>query len=322
MKINQIARKPGAFQQPVDEHALRRSVTQELAGTRVRAITEIAAGLFNNTYRVATDGRDYILKVAPGPEADVFYSERHLMARERTLSTRLAAASPLIPGYVSFFEVDGREAFLQPWVSGRLWHDHLQSLSPEENDRLWSQLGAFAKSMHSVVGDQFGFPKPMPLFDRGSEWLLDTVRGLTADCQRLGILHPEVTAYAALASESAHVLDEISSPRLLHGDLWPRNVIIDGEGAGIHLRAVIDAERAYWGDPISDWVLLLYGVPDSFWQGYGENLLESTPPARLALYRGMYFILNLLEGVRFGHSDQDYRAHLAAVNAALDSAEA
>ena len=117
------------------------------------------------------------------------------------------------------------------------------------------------------------------------------------------------------------------TPSLLHGDLWPRNVIIDGEGADIHLNAVFDAERAFWGDPVSDWVLILYGVPEAFWQGYGENLPKTRDPVCIAIYKGMYFILNILEAVRFNQtdfkqsvcnqSDNEPRNRLSAVNKEL-----
>jgi hypothetical protein len=58
-------------------------------------------------------------------------------------------------------------------------------------------------------------------------------------------------------------------------------------------------------------------VPDSFWQGYGDNLVEAGDPVRIALYKGMYFILNILEAVRFQESDEKPRSWLAAVNQEL-----
>ena len=80
---------------------------------------------------------------------------------------------------------------------------------------------------------------------------------------------------------------------------------------------MLDAERAFWGDPISDWVLLLYGVPDAFWQGYGVNLLEATDPKLVAIYRGMYYNLNILESTRFPESIEGYRKNLQRTNEIL-----
>lgn len=86
----------------------------------------------------------------------------------------------------------------------------------------------------------------------------------------------------------------------------------------IHIKAVFDGERAFWGDPLSDWVLLLYDVPESFWQGYGENLLNTGDPARIAIYKGMYFILNILEAARDQGNYEEPRKRLAAANKELE----
>ena len=123
MKIHQIKRSHSAFQQPVNEQELRVQLGHELPDEKIVEVTELKAGLFNNTYRVNTSHHAYILKVAPERGAHVFYNERNLMQRERSISQQLQSVSPLIPEYLSFFKVGDREAFLQPLIEGRLWHD-------------------------------------------------------------------------------------------------------------------------------------------------------------------------------------------------------
>ncbi len=319
MKIQQIKRGDTEFQQPVDEQELRRQLCGELSGETVVEVTELKAGLFNNTYRVKTTGNAYILKVAPEPDADVFYNERFLMQRERSVSQRLQSVSPLVPEYLSFFTVGDREAFLQPLIEGRLWHDVTSSISEEESASLWRQLGEFAKALHSCCGDQFGYPAPFKGFERWSQFIADNVEGMVEDCRRHDVFCEEIETYVGYLKHFSKTLDQVKTPKLLHGDLWPRNVIIEGAGADIHLKAVIDGERAFWGDPVSDWVLILYGVPDAFWQGYGENLARSSDPVCIAIYKGMYFILNILEAVRSQESDDEPRRWLSMVNKELES---
>lgn len=241
------------------------------------------------------------------------------MAREQAIAKRLNALSPLIPEYLSFFTLDGREAFLQPLIEGRLWHDVVETLSKEENEELWRQLGVFAKAFHSCGGETFGYPPPFEEFERWSDFITDNVKGMVADCHRLGIHCEEIETYCRLLPQFSAKLDAIKTPKLLHGDLWPRNVLIEGNGASIRLKAVFDAERAFWGDPVSDWVLILFGKPDSFWQGYGENLEETSDPARVAVYKGMYFILNILEATRFDTAIAEPRGWLAGINKELEA---
>ena len=318
VEIHQFERGGSAFQQPVNEQDLWLQLNRELSSKKIIDVTELKAGLFNNTYRVNTSQNAYILKVAPERGADVFYNERNLMQRERSISRQLQSLSPLIPEYLSFFTVGGRDAFLHPLIQGRLWHEVISSLSEAENAELWRQLGAFARLLHNCCGEQFGYPAPFKGFSRWSQFIADNVEGMVEDCRRINILCEEVEAYCRYLPHFFQTLDQVKTAKLLHGDLWPRNVIIDGAGANIHLKAVFDAERAFWGDPVSDWVLILYDVPDAFWQGYGENLLKTRDPACIAIYKGMYFILNILEAIRFQESCEQPRKRLAAVNKELE----
>ncbi len=314
MHVRQIPRSATDFQQPVDPAELRRVVPDRLPDRTVRAIVELDSGLFNNTYRVDTDDGTFVLKVAPHTDVPVYFVERHLMERERTLAPRLEAAHPLVPEYVSFFDVDGRHAFLQRFVPGRLWHAVESSLTEAENAELWRQLGDLARTVHAQTGDRFGYPAPFVDAPSWSEFVGRNVAGLAEDCRRLDRLHPEVEDYLGLLPRFRARLDEVTEPRLLHGDLWPRNVLIDGGGSEIRIVGVIDGERAFWGDPLADWVLILYGVPEAFWRGYGEDLAAKGDGVRIDLYKGMYFMLNILETERFGTSDADPRRRLAEVN--------
>lgn len=313
MKLQQIKRSKSEFQQSVDESTLVADLSAVLRHEDITEIKELKAGFFNNTYQVKTGKQQYILKVAPVAEADVFYNEQYLMLRERSLSKTLQRVSDLIPAYLHFFKIGQRNAFIQPFIDGRLWHDVEEQLSEEENIQLWQQLGKFAKTIHSVKGNLFGYPDPFKRFKLWSEFIADNVAGMIEDAKRLGVYHQEIQDYEALLPHFFHDLDSVKTANLLHGDLWPRNVIIEGRGKDIHIKAVLDAERAFWGDPISDWVLIQYGVPDAFWNGYGQNIVESANPAVVQVYKGMYFLLNIIEATRFDESDEQARRCLVDV---------
>ena len=318
MKIKQLNQYRSAFQHPVDAKALWEQLTRELPNETIIEAVELDAGLFNNTFRVNTTDKSFILKVAPHPDVDVIFNEQYLMQREHSIAQQLQSLSPLIPEYLSFFTIGGRDASLQTFVEGKLWHGVAEGLTDAENAHLWRELGKFAKLCHSFRGEQFGYPAPLKSFDRWSQFIEYNVAGLVEDCRRFGVLWDEIETFYRFLTRFSERLDEVKEPMLLHGDLWPRNVLIDGSGDTIHLTAVFDGERAFWGDPISDWVLILYDVPDAFWVGYGENLLEKSDPARIAIYKGMYFIVNILECIRFQESDDSFRKLLSDINAELE----
>ncbi len=84
----------------------------------------------------------------------------------------------------------------------------------------------------------------------------------------------ELTPYHA-AMQMVSELDEISVPHLMHGDLWPRNILVKGKGKHIKISGIIDMERGIWGDPRFEWVFHGYPLGRSFWTTYGNPDLGS-----------------------------------------------
>lgn len=322
MRIKHINRNSTDFQQPVDETALQEALQNQLTGQGLKSVKELDAGFFNNTFKVETEQNQYILKVAPIEQADVFYNEKYLMQREQSLAKILQNVSHLIPDYLSFFKVGSRDAFLQPFVKGHLWHDVKENLSEHENSLLWHQLGKFAKHIHSFKGESFGYPPPCKQFSNWSQFISDNVAGMIKDAKRLHVYIEEVRQYELLLPAFYDDLDEVQSINLLHGDLWPRNIIVDGCNSSIEIKAVLDAERAFWGDPICDWVLIMYPLPNAFWDGYGQNIVKNAKPAKVEIYKGMYFLLNIIEATRFKQINKNAMEGLRLVNAKLEAFKA
>lgn len=299
MKITQVKRPSTSFQQPVSESALTSVLKSVLIDEIVLEVNEIASGWFNSTYHVKTSKRSLILKVAPSEESDVFYNERYLMQREESLSPYFKKFGSIIPEYVSFFKIGDRYASIQEYVDGLLWHDVNDELATKDTDRLWNQLGGFTKQLHEIKGDTFGYPSPLKSHAKWSGFILDYITGIRDNCLRNKVHNPLMDVFLDRVKKYYELLDTCTSPSLLHGDIWPRNVIIGNEGESYSIKAVIDSERAYWGDPISEWVLLFFDLPESFWDGYGSNLKEQSDERILSIYKGMYYMLNILESTRF-----------------------
>lgn len=119
----------------------------------------------------------------------------------------------------------------------------------------------------------------------------------------LALFHLDQTVadvYLELLAAKSHWFDEIETPRLLHGDLWPKNVLIDRSNARPQIVGLLDAERGFWGDPMAEWVFLFYEIPDLFWKEYGRSTITPGATFRKLAYRGMYTIQSLLEATRFG----------------------
>jgi aminoglycoside phosphotransferase (APT) family kinase protein len=108
------------------------------------------------------------------------------------------------------------------------------------------------------------------------------------------------------------VLDDVTTPSLVHFDLWPGNILLrDGQITGI-----VDGERAFWGDPLAEMVsLALFGdIADdaAFLAGYGGIEFDDSARRRIALYQSYLYLIMLIEGDPRGYSGPD-RASLVKI---------
>jgi len=84
------------------------------------------------------------------------------------------------------------------------------------------------------------------------------------------------------------VLDEIKTPRLIHGDLWLRNILIGHRNGSYGITAILDWDRCLWGDPYFEWILHGLDLRPTFWKQYGK--LDADPRShekRKLLYKAL-----------------------------------
>jgi aminoglycoside phosphotransferase (APT) family kinase protein len=113
---------------------------------------------------------------------------------------------------------------------------------------------------------------------------------------------------AVRAAIAAHAgsLDEVRVPVLVEWDMWESNVMIrDGR-----IVAVIDHERAYFGDPLMEAGFVAVGLPSfgdpsAFTRGYGWSPSTEAERARLRLYNLYLILIMVIETVYRGHTEPD-----------------
>jgi fructosamine-3-kinase len=118
-----------------------------------------------------------------------------------------------------------------------------------------------------------------------------------------------------LLRANAAVLDDVSRPALVHFDLWSGNILVDSVGHSLRIGGLIDAERAFWGDPVADFVsLALFGDltrDEPFLAGYcdagGHVTFNAATRLRLSLYRTYLYLIMLVESALRSRSTLDHR---------------
>lgn len=311
MQFQPIERAPGAFQLSVTADQIVAMCRCAFGSSvRVSSAVELGNGMYNNTYRVDVgEERPVILRVAPEP-ARQYRIERGLMRNEYASVPFLAPIAPMIPRTLAAdftHEIIGRDYLFQTMLGGISGPEGIGLYPRSQWTSFFRQMGDIARSIHSVRGERFG-PVNAPRADSWSEAVLTYFADLAADLDDAGLDAADVHEVAAAADKDRAVLDEIAEPRLLHGDLWTVNVMMDPDAAEPTISGVFDNDRTSWGDPESDWVIYMASKKpgterDAFWDTYGPRPLTAGAARRSLFYLAKHIGAIRLERHRLGNAD-------------------
>jgi aminoglycoside phosphotransferase (APT) family kinase protein len=274
---------------------------------QVTGVTPLAGGTFNDVSRVTlADGRRLILKVPPPPDVPVLAYERGIL-RTEALFYELAAPNPLLPAVThAGFGHDGASDFLlMTELPGQPWPAVTDRIDDGQRQRLRRELGRIVAGLHGMTGSGFGYPV-RPLAASWRTAFGDMLGTILAEADQYRVTLPLPTdVIRRRAARHEGVLDEVTTAVLVHFDLWDGNILVDLDGNAPRIGGLIDAERAFWGDPLADFVsLALLGdirQDEAFLAGYreagGPARLDAMSRVRLALYRSYLYLIMLVEAV-------------------------
>ena len=299
MEYTIVQRDPQAFQQAISpehmEAMCARAFGQE---TAVDSVRELDGGQFNNTYLIELAGRSpLILRVAPPPERCIFWHEKYLMRRELAMLPFLAPIAPLLPTIIMAdftHQIIDRDYMFQNWMPGAVWSEVNKGLAPEEHDDLWRQFGRLVKAISSVQGEAFGLVHYGPQFPTWSLTVIDWLESTINDAESSSLDTMLLRRLLEIVQGNIALLDEITRPQLLHGDLWLFNLLIQRTKDGPRITGVLDADRGSWGDPLADWTFYLLSRRASpqeqalFWQEYGQPPAGPGALFRAQVYKGLH----------------------------------
>lgn len=298
MKYTKIEREADAFQQPVPAEMIEKMCKRAFGkATNVVAAQELGNGEYNNVYLLEFANRDaVILRVAPQTTEQRLWLEHSLMRREYILQPYFAPIAPLLPKILMIdftHQLIERDYMFQTYVPGKLWSNVMDELTEDENEVLWRQFAQIAKTISAIKGDVFGMPYPGLHFATWSGKVLNELEQSQREAIRYGLDSEPTQMLCNIAANHIDLIDEITTPCLLHGDLWPFNILIQSGEKGPIISAVLDADRGYWGDPLADWTFNLLErtvsphVREVFWQEFGRPEETLGLHFRKCLYRGI-----------------------------------
>ncbi|MGH3565755.1 MAG: phosphotransferase family protein [Pseudonocardia sp.] len=328
MEFRPIERTAQAFQQPVTAEQIQ-AVCRRVFGsaTHVASAVELGNGMYNSTFRVELVGEGpVILRVAPEPGRQ-FSSERELMRNEYASVPFLAPIASLMPRVIAAdftHEVIGRDYLFQTLLSGVPAPDRLGDYPRSTWPGFFAQLGTITRDVHSVRGPHFG-PVTGSTCLTWSEAVVDSLITIADDLDAVGLDSADVREVCkAVAQRHLAVLDEVTEPRMLSGDLWTVNVMLVDGAAEPTISGVLDFDRTWWGDPAADWTIRMAAAKpgterDAFWETYGAQDDSPNAVLRSRIYEARHVGAIRLERHRLGNTEgvADSYGDLAAVLADL-----
>ncbi len=225
-----------------------------------------------------------VLRAAPPPGSQGQPSASDLR-NEYAAGPFLAVLGPLVPTtlFADFtHQVLARDWLLQPLLPGVPARQVLPGCGPAQQRSYYRQLGEVTARLHGVRGQRFG-PVSGPWHPTWSQEVEHRLHRRAEEYSAAGLDPADVHHLLAALALHRQVLDEVRTPHLLHGDLWVLNTLVEprprtGPGSGDQeegpvITAVLDHDRASWGDPLADTALhaalqRVGTAADAFWDTY------------------------------------------------------
>jgi aminoglycoside phosphotransferase (APT) family kinase protein len=253
------------------------------------AVREITDGWFNAAYRIRlADGRDVMLKIAPPTDVAVMGYEQNIMATE-VATMRMVRTIPTIPvpaiyAYDPTHELCDAPYFFMEQLDGVSYELVKARLPHATQASLEQQIGAILRDINRVTGPYFGYAGNPTL--RAPHWKDAFIRivesGLEDAARKAVVYDYDYAAIHAAVLRHASVLEEVTTPCLVHWDSCHANFLVNDE----RVIGIIDFERALWADPLMEVQfrpLFDAGITNTM-RGYGKTSFTPAEEHRCQLY--------------------------------------
>ncbi|MBD3253462.1 MAG: phosphotransferase [Candidatus Lokiarchaeota archaeon] len=282
-------------------------IVSEKLNSKIIDLRRIETGLFNDTYFVKANKvvselkskpvntNEFIIRIAPKDDSGFLFYEVNMMDQEPNIheivSQKTSIPIPQIYEFDNSRKIIERNYLIMEKMEG-IALSQAYFLTQIQRKNIFHQIGQYLQELHNIHASEYGYlGEHRPMEPQKTWWEAFTIMWskLIDDVFNCGVYsESEAQKYKdLLLSHREYFVARNSVPSsLLHMDIWAQNIMVNEGGM---ITAIVDWDRALWGDPEIEFTVLDYcGISTpSFWEGYEGQQADN----KSSKVRDLYYLL-------------------------------
>jgi fructosamine-3-kinase len=251
--------------------------------SKIIRVSSCGGGLYNEVFHVLTTRTDYVLRIAPPDSIPKLFYEKDMIKSEPGIHAKILSQT----------DVPVAKIVYSDFSQGVIASDFLimQFLPGHSGMFYHAELGRYVKQIHSVRGDQYGYPvRNLKSYANWPDTFKACSHLIFRDCLKAGAINQnEHDWFLSVFGKHHHTVQNVE-PCLLHLDLWSANILTENG----RITGILDWDRGLYGDPELEFAVLdTYGYSTpAFFKGYG-----STRPCsdKAVIRQNLYIVYELIK---------------------------
>lgn len=293
-------------------------VESNFNSNRLQESVLLEGGLFNTTYKITfgQDCRSAVLRCGPVNRDLLMAFEEKLMQAENCVyklceNAGIPCSKVLVCDTIR--KIIDRDYMIIEYINSIPLSDN--SISKDEKSGLYFQVGKYMKQFHSITNPVFGRVSYLVSgisFSTWYDYLIFEIYDITEKSRKFhAFTEDEIVFIQSVFEKHKALLNEITAPHLVHTDLWEGNVLVHKENGILTVAAIIDADRALFGDVdfefASPWM-----INKDFLRGYDMNF-DSTDfnsegrKTRRKIYLILYYMIEAYVGIAEYNNEKQFQ---------------
>lgn len=260
----------------ISDKQIQQIFWEKLGMETLKSVSLLDGGLFNTTYLVqGEDQIRYVLRLGPVNRHLLLDFEQNLMEAEVTVYQLCRENGIFCPNILvcdTEKELLDRDYMIMEYIPAKAMSS--LEIGAEDRSLIYQEVGTLVKCIHAITGKSFGHVSQICSGKGFGSWEefvcseMEEIMGKLAPHQVF--TSKEEGRIRAFYRDNIPYLSQIKQAKLQHSDLWDGNLLVSQEEGRLQLKALIDADRAVFGDVDYDlatpWI-----TGEAFYRGYGKH---------------------------------------------------